>query len=130
MTIEEIRILSTDHDRIVQAYLAMANAGYRPAAPDEGLGSVDLNADEIHDQDTLRTEAKEYAKRFLQEEASLQFYIGCSNYETNRALVYVIEAARLFCCSDADTLAVKLLGMAIDEAKKESSAFMRREPIS
>jgi hypothetical protein len=123
MTLGEIRILSTDYDRISQAYLAMRNAGYRPAAHRDGLGSVDLPAGEMTDQPTLKAHAQDYAKTFLQEEASLHFHIGYSNYETNRALVFAIEAARLLCCGDADRLAVKLLGMAIDEIKKESPAY-------
>jgi hypothetical protein len=122
MTLEEIRILSSDRDRISEAYLAMRNAGYRPA-PRDGLGSVDLSAEQIHNKPILKDLAQDYANVFLKEEASLHFHIGNSNYETNRALVFAIEAARLLCCGDADRLAVKLLGMAIDEIKKESSAY-------
>jgi len=115
MTLEEIRILSTDYDRISEAYLAMRNAGHLPAS--------DLLAEQTHDQPTLKAHARNYARMFLQEQASLHFQVGHSNYETNRALAFAIEAARLLCRGDADRLAVKLLSMAIDEIKKESSAY-------
>jgi hypothetical protein len=126
MSSEQRQSLATEEERIeeriVEAYLAMAKAGYRPIVRD------DLNAEELKSKRILNDEAKRYTARFLQEEDSFDFHIGCSSFETNRALVFTIEAARLL-CSGADTLAVKLLGMATDEVKKESSAFIPREPI-
>jgi|SRR5215472_11238816 len=123
MTIDEIHVLSADYDRISEAYLALRDVGYRPVAPHDGLGSLDLTARQIHYQPILKANAIAFTKRFFQEEASLHFYIGRSKYETNRALVFTIEAARLLCRGNADRLAVRLLGMAIADVKKESSAF-------
>ena len=126
MSVEQRQIPPSEEERIqeriVEAYLAMAKAGYRPVVRD------DLNAEELKNKRILNDEAKRYSARFLKEEDSFDFHIGCSSFETNRALVFTIEAARLL-CSGADKLAVKLLGMAADEIKKESSAFIQREPI-
>ena len=126
MSVEQRQIPPSEEERIqeriVEAYLAMAKAGYRPVVRD------DLNAEELKNKRILNDEAKRYTARFLKEEDSFDFHIGCSSFETNRALVFTIEAARLL-CSGADTLAAKLLGMATDEVKKESSAFRPREPI-
>jgi hypothetical protein len=47
------------------------------------------------------TEARKYAELFIGEDDSLSYFIGCSNWDTNRALVFAIEAARLLCCSEA-----------------------------
>jgi hypothetical protein len=108
-------------DRICQAYVRMTRkALYRPAAPGDGLGSVHLSADELKDPHVLDVEARKYAAQFIKEEDGLQFFIGCSNYRTNRALVYTIEAARFLCCGMADDLALRLLRMATEEVKYQT----------
>ena len=77
----------TESARIQEAYIRMATgAKYRPEGSSDGVGNVDLTA-----------EAGRYAARFIQEENGLKFFIGCSNWSTNRALVYTIEAARVLC---------------------------------
>ena len=66
-------------------------------------------------------ERPDYALRFNREEDSNSFWIGCSNYETNRAFVLCIEAARLLVSNndiDDDLLAVKLLKLAIKEIEQ------------
>jgi hypothetical protein len=97
-------------DRIREAYIEMARqADYRPRAP-EGARR----------DDDLQDEAAAYAKKFIAEELTTKFGIGVSDYTTNRALVYTIEAARCMCAGafGADC-AVKLLEMALKEAKTE-----------
>ena len=102
-----------ERDRIREAYIRMAKeANYRPAAPGDGFGSVDLTATELKDEAVLNAEAARYAEEFIRQEDSLSFYVGVSNWETNMALVYTIEAARLLCSGVADTLALRLLDMA------------------
>lgn len=108
-------------ERIVEAYEQMASkARYRPAAPGDGLGSVELSAEELEDSDVLREEAVLYAKRFIEEENKLHFKIGISNWSTNRALVYTIEAARLMCGGmGQNSRALKLIKMAAEELKPD-----------
>jgi len=109
----------TPGSRFFDAYIQMAKkAKYRPEAPNEGMGSVELIEEELKDQDRLRQEAVAYAKRFLEEQDSCSFRIGVSNYDTNRAFVYAIEAARLLCGGhSAAPIALKLLEMAATDVQ-------------
>lgn len=105
----------TEYERIFQASLKMADeARYRPEAPGDGFGSVDLTKDQVDDPERLEMEAARYAKRFIAEESSRSFSIGVSDWSTNRALVYAVEAARALCSPDHD-LALDLLKMAVKE---------------
>ena len=81
--------------RFAQTYLMMARAGYRPAAPNDGFGNIQLSREQFEDRGRLYMEAVEYALKFNREEDSNRFWIGCSDYATNRAFVLCIEAARL-----------------------------------
>ena len=105
--------------RFAQAYLKMAiEAHYRPAAPGDGMGGIYLSEDELEDRDLLLKEAVEYAERFGAEDKSNIFRIGCSNYSTNRAFVYSIEAARLLAGgSDSEEFALRMLQMAVKDIK-------------
>lgn len=108
-------------ERFTEAYIEMAKrAKYRPVAPGDGLGNVSLSAEEARDPDRLMREAKEYAARFLAADDAHQHSVGVSNYATNRALVYVIEAARSL-CGATDNLALNLLQMAIDEIRRSKA---------
>jgi hypothetical protein len=108
----------SEHERIQEAYLLMAGeAKYRPAAPGDGCGGIDLSPRELKDPRLLAEEAIRYASAFIKEEDSLQFHIGVSNYSTNRALVLTIEAARLLCGALDDERALKLLRMAASEVE-------------
>ena len=110
---------ASEHTRIREAYLRMAKeANYRPAAPSDGFGNIQLTAEELHDPQKLEAEATEYADSLIRQENEYAFDIGTSNWETNRALAYAIEACRLL-CGAADELAVKLLSMAIVEIQCE-----------
>jgi hypothetical protein len=118
---------TTPLHRFAQAYLAMsAEANYRPAAPGDGCGNISLTLDELSDPRRLAMEAVKHAKHFEAEEDSGRFRVGCSNYCTNRALVWVVEAARSL-CGGQDDLALKLLQMAVKEIRAES--VLLRRPI-
>lgn len=79
--------------RFAQASLMMATAKYRPAAPSDGCGNNTLSAAQLKDDRQLHREAVEYALKFCREEDSHKFWIGYSNFTTNRASVLCIEAA-------------------------------------
>jgi hypothetical protein len=109
---------SSEHARIAEAYMHMATeAHYRPQAPSDGMSNILPSPEQLTDAtDATRLErgaivyeALTYATRFIQEENTRHFSIGVSNYSTNRALVYTIEAARLLCSGTGDDFAVKLL---------------------
>jgi hypothetical protein len=108
------------HERYAEAYLAMAQqAKYRPEAPSDGLGNISLTDAELADQQRLAGEATTYAVRFGREDDACAFWIGCSNFRTNRAFVWAIEAARqLASGSDGEATALRLLRMARDEIKR------------
>jgi hypothetical protein len=108
-------------ERFYEAYLAMAEeARYRPAAPGDGCGHVYLTRAELRDPKQLEEEAVTYAVGFSNEEDTLKFYIGCTNFSTNRAFVWAIEAARNLAGGDAgNKTAIKLLEMAAAEVKRQ-----------
>jgi hypothetical protein len=104
-------------ERYAEAYLNMARvAKYRPQAPGDGCGAVSLTCDEAADPERLWAEAVAYAKRFNDEENDRAFNIGCTNFSTNRACIYTIEAARCL-CGGADEVAAILLKMALEELR-------------
>ena len=97
------------------AYLEMAQrVRYRPMAPGDGVGGIYLSREELKERARLEDEATRYATQFLEEEDTRSFSIGVSNFETNRAFVWTIEAARSLAAGD-EGLARKLLGMAQKE---------------
>jgi hypothetical protein len=105
--------------RFAQAYLMLAECKYRPAAPSDGFGHIQLTAKQLGDKDRLYAEAVSYAIRFAHEDDKRDFRMGCSNYTTNRAFVLAIEAARLLCSGDGDVYAKRLLRAAIEEINRE-----------
>jgi hypothetical protein len=114
------------HLRFAQAYLMMATeALYRPAAPGDGMGSVNLSEEELIDHDLLLREAVDYATRFHEQEDTLKFNIGISNYITNRAFVFTIEAARSLAGGN-DGLAAKLLEMAMQDVERARQDAKKR----
>ena len=50
----------------------------------------------------LDAEAHKYAHGFIAADESRRHWIGVSNFRTNRALVYAIEAARNLCGAQND----------------------------
>ena len=106
--------------RYATAYLEMARvARYRPQAPEDGFGNVLLSQEQCKDPDRLERETLDYVKRFVAEEDERMFRIGCTNFATNRAFIWVLEAARSL-CGGADDLALQLLEMAVQEIRDES----------
>jgi hypothetical protein len=123
--------------RFAEAYLVMAKAKYRPAAPGDGLGSINLSEEELEDDDLLRAEAVEYATRMEAEHDSRTFRIGCANYRTGRAFIFAIEAARLLTDGeDGAAMSLRMLKMAIKDiqnskrAAKSASREQERKGIS
>jgi len=51
--------------------------------------------------------------------------VGCSNFDTNRGLVYTIEAARAL-CGGSDDLALDLLRMAVAHVQASIAKAKRR----
>ena len=114
------------HIRFAEAYLMMATeALYRPQAPGDGMGSVNLTEEELMDHSLLLQEAVEYATRFRDEEDSLKFRIGISDFATNRAFVFTIEAARSLAGANSE-LAAKLLEMAMRDVELARQDAKRR----
>jgi hypothetical protein len=120
---KDIRSMSTvpkqRYDRYREAYLQMAEeAGYRPAAPSDGMGNADLTAEQLRDRSQLEREAHQYALRFSAEEDTHRFRIEVSNFSTNRAFIYTIEAARCLATGEED-VALSLLEMARNEVQAQ-----------
>ena len=87
---------ATEFDRLREAYIAMSKrAKYRPAAPIDGCGNITLSDEVLADPQQLGKEAAHYATEFINE--GYRFWIGVSDFSTNRALVYTIESARNLC---------------------------------
>jgi len=106
----------SERERIREAYLLMAKAGYRPAAPGDGVGGISLTRSQLADPTRLETEARVYADSFIKEENECRFWIGCADSKRTQALVYAIEASRLLCGMDsAVPFAGKLLRLALGE---------------
>jgi hypothetical protein len=105
-----------EHDRIREAYFAMAKAGYRPAAPGDGCGSISLTRKQLADPVRLEREAQAYADNYIKEEDRGQVWMGCADLRLAQAKVYAIEAARLLCGvvvpSSTGRYALKLLKLA------------------
>ena len=116
--------------RFAQAYLMMADAKYRPAAPSDGCGNIQLTSNQYAAKNCLYLEAVTYAMKFASvEDGDMNFHIGCSNYNTNRAFVFCIEAARLLAGSSAgDEYAARLLRLALDEIAAAQLLKRRRAP--
>jgi hypothetical protein len=108
--------------RFREAYLRMAkDAKYRPQAP--GGGHVDLSRGELRDKARLDREASEYAIRFAAEEDTLKFWTGVTDFETNRAFVWTIEAARALAGAHPK-LALKLLEMAAEDVRQARPSIL------
>ncbi len=68
------------------------------------------------DETRLLQEAVEYAVDFDKEEDTDSFWVGCSNFDTNKAFLFSIEAARLLAGGiDGEPFAIRLLQMAIED---------------
>ncbi len=100
--------VSTQIEEVYRAMTTQAN--YRPAAPSDGFGYITVPTDDLD----LDSEAKKYASQWWREEDDLRFNIGCCDFRTRKATIFLVEAARLLCgCSPK--LARKLVQMALKE---------------
>lgn len=105
--------------RIHTAYLKMSPF-YRPGAPGDGMGSIDLTKDQVADGGRLHREARRYAAEFIKEEDTRTFNIGCADYRTLQAFFWLIEAARLLASGrDGNEGALKLVKFAEAQIKAE-----------
>jgi hypothetical protein len=106
-------------ERFHEAYLMMAGkARYRPRAPGDGMGGVYLTKEQMHDRGLLDREATKYAQEFAADDLKMSFWIGCSSFDTNRAFVFTIEAARQLASGlGGEDTALKLVEMALEEIK-------------
>lgn len=116
-------------ERYKQAYMMMAAVGYRPAAPSDGWGNIQLSADELKDEQRLQQEAAKYADNFIEEEYTRKFHIGCAGMENARMFALAIEAARQFCSHDGAKWAVKLWKMIGKEMDKRPKEFVKPECV-
>ena len=115
-------------ERFRDAYLQMASeANYRPQAPPDGWGNIQLELTELRDPNRLQAEARAYALRFSAEEDGAAFRIGTSDFRTNKAFVWSIEAARLLASGDMGReTALTLLKMATEEVAGVSTQNRQR----
>jgi hypothetical protein len=105
------------HQQYKDAYLAMAQkAGYRPAAPSDGLGYLQLSPSEASDPVRLDKEAEDFAADFIRADTARRTVIdGCAN-EPLKAFFYAVQAAQLMCGGTANRPPIKaLLKMALKE---------------
>ena len=110
-------------ERFQDAYRHMAAIGYRPAAPSDGMGTITVPLEQLD----LDDEARRYARRFIAEEHTRTFWLGVTDYTTNRAFAWTVEAARLMCAGPMvrGDLVPRLLRLALADYRRASS---RREP--
>jgi hypothetical protein len=96
---------------------------YRPQAPGDLMGHVLLSEEKYLDPNVLHDEAAKYASSFMEDEKSCSFWIGNSGYEANRALVYLVEAARSLCARqyESTTTLVKMAEVEIELAARQYS---------
>lgn len=99
----------TAHRQTMHTYARMVtDAGYRPAAPSDGMGNITAPCEQLD----LATEADAYATAWHADEDSLTYSIGCPDYEDRPALILAVEAARQLCGGDRASSA-RLLRLAL-----------------
>jgi hypothetical protein len=111
-------------NRYREAYLEMARrARYRPGAPSDGMGHIDMTDEDFHDLRILNREAAKYALEFLKEDDAMEYDMGCPDGAVNKAFFYAIETARLLCGGrGSEKPAIELLKMAIEEIEAVDTA--------
>ena len=117
---------AAEFDRLREAYIAMSKwAKYRAAAPIDGCGNITPSDEVLADPEQLAKEAVRYATDFINE--GYRFWIGVSDFSTNRALVYTIESARnLWGGMGSLDTAIRLLEMALAEAQDAKRQYQER----
>jgi hypothetical protein len=71
----------------------MAELGYRPAAPSDGLGNITVPTQELD----LNAECRKYAERWREEEDEGTFHAGSLDGRSLESGVWTMEAFRLMC---------------------------------
>jgi len=66
------------------------------------MRNIDLSPAPLKESERLQREAFEFGAKFAAEEDGDTFWIGCSDFTTNRASFWIIEVARRVAAS-ADT---------------------------
>ena len=112
--------------QIEDAYRRMADQGrYRPAAPSDGMGNITVPLEDLD----LDAEAKEYARRWTEEENKGLFYVGVCNFSTRPSTIFAIEAARNL-CGVSDGAALRLLKMAAAELEEQGVTDETTSPFT
>jgi len=104
-------------------YLRMAaEANYRPAAPSDGLGNIQLDDNTLALRDQLEREAFMFGIRCVAEEKKLTVHYGCVDCRTGEASRLAVEAAKcLNAGEDINKTGVLLLRMALRAAEREAT---------
>jgi hypothetical protein len=114
------------HGRFCEAYLQMTKIAYRPAAPSDGFGNVVLSDAELQNQTEINEEATSYADECVASDDDCTWRTGSTNYSTNRATVYLVEAVRNLCSgSDGNPWALKLIKLAVDDIEAAQARLER-----
>lgn len=115
--------------RYAIAYLRIAaEAKYRPCAPSDGFGNIQLDDTAYKSRDQVKREAFLFGIRCVQEETygcapTTVAWRGVVNGHTGVAGRFALEAAKAFNGGgDFDPLGIKLLRMALAEAERKCIA--------
>jgi hypothetical protein len=104
-----------------QAYLKMAPF-YRPEAPSDGGGRIELTVEELRDLDRLDQEARDYALAFVCQDEAARFRISGRpqpHHPINPAVVWALEAVYLLCAgAEGNATATKLLRLALKQIER------------
>jgi hypothetical protein len=116
----EQRSRGIEGPKLVRFKQAYAHIAFLRLTRAQALTSERLNKEAAERRDK---EAAACAAMFCAEEDTGVFDIGCSNFESNRAFVWVIEAARCLAAGDSNhAFTRKLLWMAINEISGRGAA--------
>ena len=107
---------------IKDAYLRMEGF-YRPEAPSDGFGHIELSPDELADPVRLEMEAWLAARKWYEADERTEFVnTGCADYYNATAVYLILQAAQL-CCDGANPNIRRVLELAI-EALPEGKAAL------
>ena len=104
-----------------------SSANYPPQAPSDGFGNINLNSPSCAIPRRLQIEATQYAIHFSAEADHCSFSIGCSDFRTNKAFIWVMESARLLAAGEGGREpALELLRKAAREVARVSAQFNKK----
>lgn len=103
---------------VKDAYLRMAHF-YRPEAPSDGFGNIQLDDDGRADPVRLEMEGWLAGLKWRDADDRMDFSVqGCADFRNVPAMYLMLQAAQL-CCSGPEPAIRKLLQMAIEALPKE-----------